>query len=607
MIPSRPPPQAPSSFPSSHPKRPASLVIPNADNSGIAEEKKTDNVPSTAKSDKGEQPDTPVSPTKLRLRSVRKASFDLGEEDDNKVGKNGDSDGNGGDFSDEYDSDGSLGSYSTSSSLEMARIKLIDSTPVRASSTSSPDSPSGNETHTSFLADISSREKSRRIIKTLSSTQQDSLRRNSHIAAIDKLGLSDQYAKAKPKTARERWLTAIRTVLRGVRTVNAFMPQAQKKKVDFTPQSETAANKVKKTAVRQAIRSRMAIGLGAGVGGVEGEEEASSEGRKVGFKFGKAADSALFDNCVNILKLESKRRRRPDIVMLVSLFEGNEFFAKLDYDVKLELAAVMGLDSYSAEEVVFKQGDKGDYFYIVLSGVAEVYVDHMGIKFKACTYKVGGSFGERALLTSERRAATVVCITDCNFLVISKRDYIRVLRDVHEREFSQKLQFLKTVRYFEYLPHKIFKQIASKTTKKRFGRNQVICREGEKKTHLYIIRHGECRVLKMVTFPGKQETVHMETRKLSSRDFFGEDGGIYNTTSVVSLSFAECYCIHFNDLKNMEDSNVQAIVDNLRSFGLQFSEYIKENALAEMYEKQRKWDKEKKAIMDDAYVRHNII
>ena len=109
----------------------------------------------------------------------------------------------------------------------------------------------------------------------------------------------------------------------------------------------------------------------------------------------------MFENCLSILKTEHKKRSRPDVVMLLSLLKGNAFFSKLDYEVKLELASVMGLQSVREGHSVFKQGDVGTLFYIVLQGEVDVFVTHMGIQFKACTYNVGGSFGERALLTSE--------------------------------------------------------------------------------------------------------------------------------------------------------------------------------------------------------------
>ena len=87
---------------------------------------------------------------------------------------------------------------------------------------------------------------------------------------------------------------------------------------------------MKKTAVQQAVQNRMAMEFKV--------NESSSTVKQVGFAFGKSADKKLFESCLRILKMEHKRRTRPDVVMLLTLLKGNQFFSKLDYEVKLELA-----------------------------------------------------------------------------------------------------------------------------------------------------------------------------------------------------------------------------------------------------------------------------
>ena len=268
------------------------------------------------------------------------------------------------------------------------------------------------------------------------------------------------------------------------------------------------------------------------------------------------------------------------------------------------LRSVMGLASFKAGLNVFKQGDVGNLFYIVLQGEVDVFVNHMGIQFKACTYQVGGSFGERALLTSEPRAATVTCTTNSDFLVIGRRDYLRVLREVHEREFMSKIRFIKTVRYFEKLPNTICEEIAQKFSKKRFGRNEVIVREGAKRTHLFVIRSGECRVLKTVNLGGKQGTVQIETRLLTSRDFFCEDESPFNKVSVLSKSFAEVFTIHINDLKSSERVELQKCLENMKNYADQFKQYADEERLKEMYLKQVQWDTLKRKVLGEI-VRRN--
>lgn len=68
---------------------------------------------------------------------------------------------------------------------------------------------------------------------------------------------------------------------------------------------------------------------------------------------------------------------------------------------------------YSPDSVIFYQGDAGDYFYIIQSGSVDIYIaetlaqlpDNLGTVVNHLTE--GCYFGDRALMTSEPRAATV--------------------------------------------------------------------------------------------------------------------------------------------------------------------------------------------------------
>ena len=46
---------------------------------------------------------------------------------------------------------------------------------------------------------------------------------------------------------------------------------------------------------------------------------------------------------------------------------------------------------------------------------------------EAVTMKSGKSFGELALIKNKPRAATIKCLENCNFAVMSKYDYQKIL------------------------------------------------------------------------------------------------------------------------------------------------------------------------------------
>ena len=68
------------------------------------------------------------------------------------------------------------------------------------------------------------------------------------------------------------------------------------------------------------------------------------------------------------------------------------------------LARLVEVRAYGEGEAIVRQGDEGGAMYVLLQGSAEADVD--GVMTQE--YSEGGSFGEMALLTSERRRATVV-------------------------------------------------------------------------------------------------------------------------------------------------------------------------------------------------------
>lgn len=101
--------------------------------------------------------------------------------------------------------------------------------------------------------------------------------------------------------------------------------------------------------------------------------------------------------------------------------------------LKLEQKAV--ITTFSMGEVVFKQGEDGDNFYIIHKGSAEVCIQpsrsslKKGDIGKVCNNLTGGMFfGERALMTTEKRAASIrISEENTVCLVFSKEVYEDVI------------------------------------------------------------------------------------------------------------------------------------------------------------------------------------
>ena len=81
------------------------------------------------------------------------------------------------------------------------------------------------------------------------------------------------------------------------------------------------------------------------------------------------------------------------------------FLKPLTGGERRRLARVVEVRSYAAGEVIVRQGDEGSSMFILMSGSAEASVEGVGV---VQAYGSRDSFGELALLTSERRGATIV-------------------------------------------------------------------------------------------------------------------------------------------------------------------------------------------------------
>lgn len=81
-------------------------------------------------------------------------------------------------------------------------------------------------------------------------------------------------------------------------------------------------------------------------------------------------------------------------------------------------------------EVVIRQGDTGDYFYLVKQGRCSVSrkSEKTGKVSLLSELSAGGSFGEEALLTDSPRNATVIMLSDGVLMRLSKQDFDELLK-----------------------------------------------------------------------------------------------------------------------------------------------------------------------------------
>ena len=82
-----------------------------------------------------------------------------------------------------------------------------------------------------------------------------------------------------------------------------------------------------------------------------------------------------------------------------------------------------------AEEVVIREGDEGDCYYVVESGRFQVERLVGGATVVLAELKTGDAFGEEALVSEAKRNATVVSLAEGELLRLGREDFNELLRE----------------------------------------------------------------------------------------------------------------------------------------------------------------------------------
>ena len=90
--------------------------------------------------------------------------------------------------------------------------------------------------------------------------------------------------------------------------------------------------------------------------------------------------------------------------------------------------------TYPPGQVIVRQGDVGDAFYMIERGSVDVYIKEKSDTHPVVTLTTGSFFGEKALLSSDVRTATCVASaaggSEVKCLLLMREDFVRMLGDL---------------------------------------------------------------------------------------------------------------------------------------------------------------------------------
>jgi len=200
--------------------------------------------------------------------------------------------------------------------------------------------------------------------------------------------------------------------------------------------------------------------------------------------------------------------------ILFSSYAGDEHSAIVDAFESLNV---------NADTVVIQQGEMGDNFYVIQSGILEIYIrGNQGQQQKVGnSLGPGNAFGELALMYNTPRAATIKTASDCVLWKIDRNTYrsivvhYKFLRNQQYKEFLRNVM-INTKKLSTIMSEQQLEKMTVLLEREVFQAGERIVCQGNTGDNFYIIADGT------VTVEREDDGVKKTLTTLRKGAYFGE-------------------------------------------------------------------------------------
>lgn len=221
-------------------------------------------------------------------------------------------------------------------------------------------------------------------------------------------------------------------------------------------------------------------------------------------------------------------------------------FSSLSDDTVENVVDVMTRMDVKAGTVVIQQGDpKGDKFYVVESGVYNIFVSEKQVQTYDGKKYPPANFGELALLYNQPRSATVKAETNGVLWCLDRMAFTKYMVGNSNDMRDNFVSFLKKNSLLGKLDSDELETLAEAFVPTTFKANDTIIQEGSKGSVFYMLYDGKVEVKKS----------GLEKKPILSRgEFFGERALLNDeprNASIVALTDCTCYALGKDDFNEM--------------------------------------------------------
>lgn len=243
------------------------------------------------------------------------------------------------------------------------------------------------------------------------------------------------------------------------------------------------------------------------------------------------------------------------VTFIDSSLEDNFIFASLSRKERRLLIDAMVMETVPAGTLIIKQGEVGDFFYVVEDGHVSFAVDnqHVGSCGK------GGSFGELALLYNCPRAASCLANTVCRLWKVDQKTFRYMLANNTNAQQKDINEVLRKVPFLSELDDHDLMRVSDALTSVTFPEGERIINKGDIGEVFYIIREGTTKVHDI----GFGDSTYVD-QPLGPGDFFGERAlitGDPRVANVTATSSCTCLCLSRETFDKVLGP-LQGLIDN---------------------------------------------
>ncbi|PYQ26445.1 MAG: hypothetical protein DMF56_24510 [Acidobacteria bacterium] len=176
---------------------------------------------------------------------------------------------------------------------------------------------------------------------------------------------------------------------------------------------------------------------------------------------------------------------------------------------------------YKDGDVIIRQNDYTNDFLVIASGRVGLSrkPENRGEETKIAELTAGNFFGEMSLISGRRRNATARAIGDTRMIEIPRKAVLKMLANApRAKAFVDQAFMLRAFGgyLFPCVPEALLGELVDKAVVETYGKDAIVCKEGDPGDAFYLIRNGMVKISKT---SGDKEVV---LSYLVAGNFFGE-------------------------------------------------------------------------------------